>query len=214
MAPESVRGGPIGLVRDGSITVDIWELRRVCDDLRSRPIGEWKTEEASAVEAAMQERRGEFLAGVEGDWVLAARQSCAEAYEYGLECMMRFYRHRGHADRSIAAARRLVRHDPYREDIHAVLVELYSERGQRSRAIAQYAACRDLLATELGVEPGPNLQGSLNVALGRVAPNGPTTDIDQAIQRISQSMADLSRQVTELRRLLRKDPSDSLSAPM
>src|SRR3954452_23181866 len=43
--------------------------------------------------------------------------------------------------------------DPWREEAHRQLMELYARSGQRSAALAQYAICRQVLADELGIAP-------------------------------------------------------------
>ena len=207
------RNGRIGLAHGHGVTVDVWDLQRIGDGLRGRSVEDWRPEEVAALETAIQARRGEFLAGIEGEWTLGARQVCAEAYEFGLECLIRFHRCRGHAEQAIVAARRLLRQDPYREDVHAILVELYAEQGQQSRAITQYATCRDLLKAELGVLPGAALQESLSLALAKGGTPAGDSDLRQMIRRIDDSMAELVRQVNELRSLLRRrgsaEPQDA-----
>jgi predicted ATPase/DNA-binding SARP family transcriptional activator/Flp pilus assembly protein TadD len=52
-------------------------------------------------------------------------------------------------------ARRQVEIDNLRERGHRQLMETLAWRGQRSAALLQYEACRQILATELGVDPAP-----------------------------------------------------------
>ena len=44
--------------------------------------------------------------------------------------------------------------DPWREESHQQVMRLLARCGRRSEALAQYEACRRVLAQELGVEPG------------------------------------------------------------
>lgn len=53
----------------------------------------------------------------------------------------------------IPHARRLLQLDPLLEDAHCQLMRLLACSGQRAGALAQYAACRQILDVELGVEP-------------------------------------------------------------
>jgi predicted ATPase len=48
--------------------------------------------------------------------------------------------------------------DPWREEAHRQLMELYARSGQRSAALAQYAICRQVLADELGIAPADETQ--------------------------------------------------------
>ncbi len=56
-------------------------------------------------------------------------------------------------DEAIATARRLLMLDPLNEATHRALMRLYAEAGDRSLAIKQYNACRQLLQAELGLKP-------------------------------------------------------------
>lgn len=63
-----------------------------------------------------------------------------------------------HSDRAeyLAAGEalgRLLALDPWREDAHRQLMLVLARSGQRDAALAQYAACRRVLAAELGAEP-------------------------------------------------------------
>lgn len=194
--------GRIGLAATGTLDVDVLDLAACTARLRQSELPEWRKPDVAALEAAINLRRGGFLEGLDGDWVLAARQRCADIYEAGLEALIRYHRHCGHTSRSIDAARTLVRQDPYREDIQAVLVELYARKGQRRRALAQYTACRDLLKEDLGVEPGPEMAASLRTALRPRAASATDPALLAAMRSIDSSIEKLARQVGEIHALL------------
>lgn len=50
-------------------------------------------------------------------------------------------------------ARRQLALEPWREEAHRQLMRLLARQGQRAAAVAQYHSCRQVLQTELGVEP-------------------------------------------------------------
>ncbi len=52
-------------------------------------------------------------------------------------------------------ARRQLAMEPWLEAAHRQIMRILARRGQRSAASAQYNICRQVLATELGVEPDP-----------------------------------------------------------
>jgi predicted ATPase/DNA-binding SARP family transcriptional activator len=79
----------------------------------------------------------------------ALRQSLATA----LRGLMKFHRARGTFRSAILYARRFVELDPLHEPAHQILMQLYAQDGQKSAALRQYEICRDLLASELGLEP-------------------------------------------------------------
>lgn len=195
--------GQIGLTRAPCFSVDILAVARCTEALRNRPVEHWEQPELAALEAAINRRTGAFLDGIDGDWVMAARQRCAEIYEAGLEALIRFHRRHGHVNRSIAAARKLVQQDPYREDAQAVLVELYGHSGQRSRALAQFADCSDLLRRDLGIEPGGALKASLDAAVASRPGGVPASpELLEMLRRVDRSVDRLARQLGEIQALL------------
>jgi DNA-binding SARP family transcriptional activator len=200
-------GGQIALAPGARITVDIADLARRTAALRRQEIDAWRQPEVAALEAALSRRSGGFLDGLEGDWLTAARQRCTEIYEAALETLIRYHRHHGHVDRSIAAARQLVRHDPYREDMQAVLVELYGRKGQRGRAVSQFASARDLLRSDLGVEPGEALTRSLRAVLDRQTGLA-DREVLERLRQLDDNVARLSRQISEIRGLLARQVWD------
>ena len=54
---------------------------------------------------------------------------------------------------AVALARRLLDHDRLREPLHRALMRLLIKGNDRAAALKAYAACRDALQSELGVEP-------------------------------------------------------------
>lgn len=104
---------------------------------------------------------GDFLAGFYVDeaapfeeWLLLARE---RLHELALRVFQQL------ADEAVAARdperalhymRRLLAHEPWREDSHRLAMGLLASLGRRADALAQYEQCREALATDLGVEPG------------------------------------------------------------
>jgi DNA-binding SARP family transcriptional activator len=194
------RGGWIGIAPDSVVAIDFRDLVGRVHALSMTDIGTWTTACVAALEAAISARRGSFLDGIEGEWTYLARQTLTDVYEAGLEVLIRFHRHRGNLGRSIDAARRLVRDDPYREDIHAMLVELYALKGQRGRAISQYINCRDILQTDLGVAPSRELRASLDEVLDRHSLSRP--ELREIVRTMNQTIGLLARHLDDLRTIL------------
>lgn len=65
---------------------------------------------------------------------------------------------RSDLDGAAASLRRLVAADALNEEAHARLVRVYALAGRRTEALRQYEYLRELLATELGIEPSPETQ--------------------------------------------------------
>jgi TolB-like protein/DNA-binding SARP family transcriptional activator len=58
----------------------------------------------------------------------------------------------------VALAKRLLALDPLREASHLFLMKAYADRGERSMALQHYSVCRDLLKSELNVQPGNDIE--------------------------------------------------------
>jgi len=105
--------------------------------------------------------RGDFLEGFYlqdapefEQWVLIERTRLREQV---LQALHRLADHLAAQDNLIEAIetmRRLLALEPWREEAHRDLMLLLARNGRRSAALAQYETCRQLLAEELGVEPG------------------------------------------------------------
>ncbi len=99
--------------------------------------------------------RGDLLAGLYDDWVLAERAHLHQRYIQLLEQRVAQQRSRGEVQGAIAAARRLLTHDPLREEPYRYLMELYYWAGDRAAALREFENCKAMLRTELGAEPMP-----------------------------------------------------------
>lgn len=72
----------------------------------------------------------------------------------------------GHADEVLPKVRKLIEAHPFRERLHGLLMTALYRSGRQTEALSAYAAARELLLEELGIEPGPALQ-SLEAAILR-----------------------------------------------
>jgi DNA-binding SARP family transcriptional activator len=112
---------------------------------------------ATGLEQAAALYCGELLEGIDiqdlafENWLRAERQ---RLHERACETLFRLLEQQATEDseRAIATARRLLSLDPLREATHRYLIRLYADNGERSLALKQYEACRDVLRAELGVE--------------------------------------------------------------
>lgn len=58
----------------------------------------------------------------------------------------------------VAIAKRLLALNPLREASHLFLMNAYADNGERSMALQHYSACRNLLKSELNVQPGQEIE--------------------------------------------------------
>ncbi len=113
-----------------------------------------------AVRQALAFYRGDLLddlavrdAPLFEEWVLLERERLRQLAIGGLERLVRSGIEGGRYTEGIQDARRLLTLDPWLESAHRNLMWMLARNGDRSSALAQYEACRQVLAQELGVEP-------------------------------------------------------------
>ena len=118
------------------------------------------TLELGSLQRAVDLYRGDFLQGFYvrrapdfEAWQLAEQNRLREQVIQALYRLSDLYREQDQIGQSINAARRLLSLEPWREGAHRQLILLLARTGQRSAALAQFEACRQVLADELSVEP-------------------------------------------------------------
>lgn len=104
--------------------------------------------------------QGPFLQGLEvrdaplfEEWVLQQRTRYERLVIEALDMLVDLCIEQQRYEESIGYARRLLAFDNWREETHRQLMWLLEITGQHSAALAQFEACREILATELDVEP-------------------------------------------------------------
>lgn len=107
-------------------------------------------------------------------WLLAERRRMASASEGILHEAALSLLVSGDYRPAVSAASRAVEMNPLDEDHQALLIRSYVHDGDRESAKRQAAAYTALLATEMGVAPGPAIASALRAA--RRAPNEPDVD--------------------------------------
>jgi len=105
--------------------------------------------------------RGPFLDGLAIDsapyeeWVTPQREHWQREVLGALEQLAELYEKRGDYPQAEGSARRALAIEPTDERWQRQLMRALALGGQRNAALAQYEACRRVLAEELGVEPAP-----------------------------------------------------------
>jgi tetratricopeptide (TPR) repeat protein len=87
-------------------------------------------------------------------WVPQLEQLHAQALEWRIEADL----HEGRHEELVPELRDLTARHPLREPIHGQLMLALCRCGRQAEALAAYQCVRDVLAAELGVEPGPSLR--------------------------------------------------------
>src|SRR5215469_2206170 len=115
---------------------------------------------AKRLEQALTLYKGDFLSGFYinesrgfEDWQLAERERLRVGVMEALSQLVTFYLGQGRFEAGLAHASRLLELDPLREETHRHMMIVLAGSGRRSAALAQYDACRRILAAAFGVEP-------------------------------------------------------------
>jgi len=149
------RDGDYQLNSEFSYLIDIEEFDRLLAEgenaRRARQFDECIEFYGRAVELY----RGEFMQGSYEPWVDEQRMYYRERYLHLLEALAGVAQKAGEWPRSIQLAQQILHEDPFREDIHCLLMRAHVALGNRGAAREQYETLARLLRKELGVEPGP-----------------------------------------------------------
>lgn len=142
----------IGVAEGAQVDLDVARLEAVgcCDG----------ADDPQVLGAAVDAYRGPFLEGVSfsgaydaEDWAHLERERLSNLYASALCRLAEHHAASNELELAIDLSRRLLAVDPLREDVHRALMRHLARSGQRSAALAQYAACADALRRELDVEP-------------------------------------------------------------
>lgn len=107
------------------------------------------------LEAAVESYAGPFLDGEDGEWILEERERLHSLYVRAMIELMRSFALLNRYEEAIAAGRRILSSDPFRESVHRKLLLLLVLNGQRGAALRQHEQWSALLRQELGIGPMP-----------------------------------------------------------
>jgi DNA-binding SARP family transcriptional activator/predicted ATPase len=138
-------------------SLDLRSFTDLAETALTRPEGD---EGLSELEEAIGLYQGSFLEGFSlpdaspfEEWALLTRERLARQMSSTLRHLAAAYEERGQYQQAQSFARRQLELDPWDETAHQQLMRTLALQGRRSAALAQYEACRRILAEELGVEP-------------------------------------------------------------
>ena len=117
-------------------------------------------------EQAVALYRGEFMLGSYEPWVDEQRSYYREQYLRMLESLAAVAEKKQEWMRSMDLAQRILHEDPFREDIHCMVMRAQAALGNRVAVKEQYETLRGLLQKELGVEPAMQTQKTYRELVG------------------------------------------------
>ncbi|SNY59077.1 AfsR/SARP family transcriptional regulator [Paractinoplanes atraurantiacus] len=159
---RTLSGGPVQLVWFGGgyalhVPSESVDARRLTTHL-ARADGAGAEAAAAELEAAVALRRGVPLEGVTGTFAAEQRERLDEMCRTAATRLPAVLLESGRYEEAIAGLRALVAERPLHEPGHALLLTALHRAGRRAEALAHYRTVRYTLATQLGVEPAPELR--------------------------------------------------------
>jgi DNA-binding SARP family transcriptional activator len=175
LAARIITRAPGYLCRAGEDELDILRFEKLCGQARlAAREGAWPAAAGLWAEA-LGLWRGEPLADIRSDLLRGRElprleQLHMQAVEDHIDTQLHLDRH----EHLIPQLQDLTRHHPLREHLHAQLMRALARAGRRAEALKAYRDARQVLADELGIEPGPEL-GELHkkVLAGAAEPGAP-----------------------------------------
>ncbi len=141
---------------------------------------------------AAQLYRGDFLAGFYlrdspsfEEWLSEERARLQEEAMTSLRRLVRLHLEAGRYPLSMQYIRQLLRIDPYSEEEHRDLMQVYALSGRRSRALAHYQELSRQLERELGVEPAEETRAlAQRIENEEIVPAQPSPELSPSAPRI------------------------------
>ncbi|HVF56167.1 MAG TPA: BTAD domain-containing putative transcriptional regulator [Pyrinomonadaceae bacterium] len=152
------RDGDYQLNPEFSYRVDIEEFDRLAAEGDAARRSREQESFVKSYEAAVALYRGEFMQGCYDDWAEEQRSYYREQYLRLLEILAATAQKGEDWARSLQLAQGILREDPFREDVHCMMMRAHAAQGNRVAVREQYETLRRLLRKELGVEPAADTQ--------------------------------------------------------
>jgi DNA-binding SARP family transcriptional activator len=155
VAREAVVVTPLELVLADGVAVDLRAARALAHRLLASAAS---LDEADLGVDVVPTLSADVLPGWYEDWVLVEGEEWRQLRLHALESLADVLSSIGRYGEAASAAGAAVRVDPLRESARAAVMRVHLAEGNRSEALREFASYRDLLGTELGLEPTSRLQ--------------------------------------------------------
>jgi DNA-binding SARP family transcriptional activator/Tfp pilus assembly protein PilF len=147
------RDGDYQLNSEFSYRIDTEDFDRLLSEGENARRARQFEECIRAYESALTLYRGEFMQGSYDPWVEEQRTYYREQYLRLLEALAGVAQTAADWPKVMQLAQLIIRDDPFREDIHCMVMRAHAALGNRGAVKDQFEGLKRLLANELGVEP-------------------------------------------------------------
>ena len=154
-----LENGHYAIDPDAPVEDDCLTFELLCNDAETY----WRSHDLPRAQQAYMRAltcyQGDYdLDGQDLTWAAAERERLLVRYLAALDHLGQILIVQGLFEQAIECYQRLLERDGYREDAHGRLMRCYMQLGRRGAAVQQYERCAALLATELDLEPMPEIQ--------------------------------------------------------
>ncbi|MBV9216041.1 MAG: tetratricopeptide repeat protein [Acidobacteria bacterium] len=147
------RDGAYLLNPEMSYSIDSEDFERYIVDAENAKRDKDNDKLRESLEAAIRLYRGEFMPGIYDAWAEERRTYYSEQFLRVVGAMAKLSFSEKKWNNVIRYAGDLLREDPYREDMHRLLMKVHAVQGKPAAVKEQFDALRTLLKNELGIEP-------------------------------------------------------------
>jgi len=144
-----------GIRLEDSVVVDVREGRALAHRLLEH---DGSVENEDLNDAAVAVLSLELLPGWYDDWVLAEADDWRVLRRNALEAQAELLSAQDRWSEAAGAARVAIAIDPLRESPQACLIRVHLARGNQSEALQVYDHYKDMLLTEIGLEPTDHMK--------------------------------------------------------
>ncbi len=116
---------------------------------------------SAATECAVLRILGDLLPGWYDNWGIFERERLRQLRLHALDALASRLAADGHYADALEAAIEATRLEPLRESAHRAIIAIHLAEGNAAEAMRHYELFRELLGTELGIKPSPQLTGML-----------------------------------------------------
>lgn len=159
------RDGDYLLNQDFSYFIDTEEFDRLVTESESARRAGQHERYLELYEQAIALYGGDFMQGTYDEWVEEQRAYYREQYLRMLEALAFAAQKAEDWTRALHLSQQILKDDPFREDVHCLIMRAHAGLGNRVAVKDQYETLRRLLRKELGVEPATETQKVLHQLL-------------------------------------------------
>lgn len=183
--------GEVGFNGDSDYWLDVAVFEQPAGRAVKQHAADLTTAEVQELKRALKLYTGELLEGFYDEWVLRERERMRLMYLNSLASLMQYYQQHGAYEEGLACGQQILDQDPLREEVHREMIRLYLASGQRTLALRQYEACRQILTAELGIPPMEETQALYAQMVPAPGPLQPHLNFSQEPTSLKQALRQL-----------------------